>query len=56
MEIDIKSAYDDLANVKLLFNEYTTILGVNLNFQDMMMNKIFWKVCYVLWKIIYCIL
>ena len=33
MEIDIKSAYDDLANVKLLFNEYTTMLGVNLNFQ-----------------------
>lgn len=33
MEIDIRSAYDDLENVKLLFNEYTAMLGVNLTFQ-----------------------
>lgn len=33
MEIDIKLAYDDLENVKLLFNEYTAMLGVNLAFQ-----------------------
>ncbi|MCF2672146.1 GNAT family N-acetyltransferase [Fusobacterium varium] len=33
MEIDIKAAYNDLENIKLLFNEYTTILGVNLTFQ-----------------------
>lgn len=33
MEIDIKLAYDDLENVKLLFNEYTAMLGVNLTFQ-----------------------
>ena len=28
MEIDIKAAYNDLENIKLLFNEYTTMLGV----------------------------
>ena len=33
MEIDIKAAYNDLENIKLLFNEYTTMLGVNLAFQ-----------------------
>ena len=33
MEIDIKAAYNDLENIKLLFNEYTTMLGVNLTFQ-----------------------
>ena len=33
MKIDIKAAYDDLENIKLLFNEYTTMLGVNLAFQ-----------------------
>lgn len=33
MKIDIKLAYDDLENVKLLFNEYTAMLGVNLAFQ-----------------------
>lgn len=33
MKIDIKAAYDDLENIKLLFNEYTTMLGVNLTFQ-----------------------
>ena len=33
MEIDIRAAYNDLENIKLLFNEYTTMLGVNLTFQ-----------------------
>ncbi|MDU1912502.1 GNAT family N-acetyltransferase [Fusobacterium sp.] len=33
MKIDIKTAYDDLENIKLLFNEYTVMLGVNLAFQ-----------------------
>ncbi len=30
----IKSAYDELDNVKILFQEYNEFLGVNLDFQD----------------------
>ena len=59
MEIDIKAAYNDLENIKLLFNEYTTMLGVNLTFQgydEEIKNLPGKKVCSPIWKTVHCIL
>lgn len=34
MKIDIIPAYDEIEGIKILFAEYTQMLGVNLGFQD----------------------
>ncbi len=34
MKIDIIPAYDEIEGIKILFAEYTQMLGVNLDFQD----------------------
>lgn len=34
MDIKIKLAYDEIENIKLLFEEYTKMLGEDLTFQD----------------------
>ena len=34
MHIEIKPAYDDLENIRLLFGEYTRSLGIDLAFQN----------------------
>lgn len=34
MQIEIREAYDDLENIKLLFEEYTRSLGIDLSFQN----------------------
>jgi len=34
MKVSVKPAYDQIDNVKVLFAEYTQMLGVNLNFQN----------------------
>lgn len=34
MKISIKSAYEQIESVKVLFSEYNQMLGVNLNFQN----------------------
>ncbi len=34
MHIEIKQAYDDLENIKLLLGEYTRSLGIDLTFQN----------------------
>lgn len=34
MNIEIKEAYFDLENIKILFEEYTSSLGIDLTFQN----------------------